>query len=1587
MLIALLVNFTPVQNFIVRKATQILGNKLQTKVSIQHVRIDFLNHVLLQGVYVEDKSHDTLAYIGEARVRITDWFILKKGTPVLKYAGLKNTYAHLYRKHNSSDWNYQFIIDAFDTGPSTKKKKDTSSSNFEIDLEKVALENVRFHMDDAWVGSDMDFDVGNAIIAANEINFNKKLIDLDKIAFEKVAIVFRDYDGGRPPRPKKPKVIDSTAFNTDNWAVKLNTLKLKECYFGLDASEQEAVAGEFDAGHLHISHINIDAKHIDIVGDTIKAKLNDLSAKERCGLAVKKFAADITVSPNASICKNLLLETNNSRLKHYYAMHYTRFPDFNDYIHKVVMVANLENSTIDSRDVAYFAPELREYPTIIKLSGKAKGTVDNINAQNLNINDGITTIKGDLGMKGLPDINTTFITYTNGELMTNAQGIFKYAPILKHNTGFAFDKFSMIYFKGNFTGYIDNFATNGILATNMGTLKSDIKMNLPDFKTSAATYSGTVTADDIRLGSLFNVPELGNLTLTAKVKGFSFDPAIAHIEVNSTINQFDYNGYTYHNITLDGAIQKNKFDGNMLIDDPNLALAFYGGIDFSQKQVKLNAKANVLKSNLALLKLTKDSISVTADFDLNCTGSDIDNFSGFAKLYNINMVRNGHRLDLDSVYVNSTQDGVQRTLTVQSNALAAKIMGDYKLSKLGNSLQYYVSGYLPDYISKPTKEAPTQILSFDITTKEIDSLLGIIIPNIKGFNNATLTGSLNTTQQAFSMVANIPYGEINGITMRNVSIGGNGNFEQLILNAAAKELVVGDSAVYGSLEANTKLGNDQLDFRIVTTSAGKYGTAVLNGHAQAHGDTLDLTVNPSEFYLSQNKWGISGGSATIANNYLFVHTLNLNSDGQSIKLHSKNDPLTGIPQLIADINNLDVAPITELAGLNDIAANGRVNGMVRVDDLMNHMLVVSDLNLTNVCLDKDTIGNVIVKGSYDARRKLVNLDDRSGIYRGNSSVTASGNMSFDSTSSDNLKGKVVLNNAPIAWLSPLLTGYVSQMSGIIDGEVHIEGSAVSPNVNGQIKLNDAAMRIDFLGTYYKIPKATISVNDEAIDFGQLVLHDRYDNVALLTGGIRHKRFNDMRFDVKMTSQKIEVINLKENESELFYGNLIAAIKSFTVRGALNDVKIAINGAEPVEKSHLYLPIASSNGLGTYSYVTFDTDGKDQVQKPKKVKNKLSISIIANMKELAEISLVLDPATGDAINAKGTGTLTIDIPQGNEIRMTGKYTVSEGDYTFTLKDLFFKRNFKLDAGSQIFFNGPIEKTLLNVEGTYTVKTSLKGLLSASEIDALEKTASEKEKKDMQTKQPVSIRLFMKGSMGSPAITFKIETLDNSSLAANKLQVINQDNLQLNNQVASLLLFGSFISSGATAGIGQNAVSGSVSSISQVFTGRISSEISDALSKLTGDKSLQVALNYNAYSLGQTGPTTDTRSEVSFGIKKSLFQGTFNDRLSLEVGSKYDWGKTTGSANNASSNFNPVGDFKLQYQFREGGNISGYIFRTSSYNVLENNNISRGGIGLNWHRSFNRFGDFFRGQKYFIRKREEEERKLNETKDSTDIGGTY
>ncbi len=1568
-----LVNYSSVQTYLVHKATDILTDKLKTKVEVAQVRLSLLNSLEVQGVYVEGQAKDTLLYAGAIRVRISDWFLFSD-KPVIRYVGLSNTYAHLYRNGDSKVWNYDFILDALSSPPKKNKKK---SQPFEFDLEKVELDHVRFHMDDKWIGEDMDYDFGYVLIDTRDVDYRKKQVDVDEINVRDAVIFVDEYKGGRPAhlRPKRVDTFDVTPFNPDHWRFNISTLALESCTFRFKGDDRIPVEGQFDESHMDISNINIALSGIKIVDDTITGNLNNLTARDRCGIEIKKMKSRVSVSPIASVCKDLYLETNNSVLKDYYAMHYKHFPDFNDYIAKVEMVADMKDAHVDKRDVMYFAPELDILPDMrLTINGKGKGTVDNLKANNLRISDGNIAMKGDITMKGLPYIYNTYITFTDGEILATGKGIMHYAPALKGNSTIAADSITYAFFSGSYKGFIENFRLSGTFKSNMGAIATDLRMYLPNFNGDSSMYAGTLTANKLQLGKLFRQPILGDITLNEVVSGNSFNPDNMRLHIDGVINDFMVNDYRYHNITTHGTLAKKQFDGKLQVDDTSLALAFDGSLNYAEKQIRINAKAQLLRGNFKAMNLTPDNVTAAADFDLNWTGSSIDNFTGYAKLFNIDLKRNNRQLALDSVYVQSSGDSGNRKLNIQSDALSADINGNYQLSNLPASVQYYLSRYIPNYIKAPDKYAPDQDINFRITTTAVDSIFAVTIPLLRGFDSSVITGSLNTNAKKLTLSATTPYGAIGNVYLRHVSVSGVGDFNALALSTTVGNIAIGDSLLNGELSLTTTVGNDSINFTLATISPDRESSLSLNGRIVAFSDSLQLRVFPSQFFMNKARWDIAGGSNIVYSaKYLSVSGVSLSSGLQRITASTNN---ANGGQLIVNAAQIDMSQLGNVAAFSGYKPDGRINGTVSVSDIFNHLMVNANLIATNVKLGADTVGTIKVSGSYDGDRRMLHVDPQTGIYRDNSSVIASGNVSFDTGAARKLDGSIKFYNARLAWAGPFLTGIMSRLSGNINGSVEVWGSDEKPVIDGKLSLTDGKLRLDYMGCNYSIPTATIAVNNKRISLGQVQVFDSYNNTATLSGYFSHDLFDNMRMRLKITTPKFEVMNLSRTDNDLFYGKMIASMDSFTIRGPFDNIRLNLYKGAPAAKSTLYIPASSGGYVGGYSYVSFKTYGTDQDKTVRKRKDRISINLDANLNTLAEIHIILDPATEDEIVATGNGNIQLDMPPDNDMRMTGLYTIYNGTYTLTFQQLAIHRQFRLNSGSTISFNGPFSETELAVDAVYSVQARLYDVLNDNDKATIRDNKAELT--DAQTPQWVNVLLHMNGPIYNSRLTFDLD-LENKhsqgSVAYRKLQLINNDDRQKFDQVASLLLVGSFIP--AEGAFGATAVSGAINNVSQIISSTASTGLTNIVNKIIGDRKLNVAVKYTNYNYNdQATVGIVNRNQLKLGVTKNYL----NDRLLVSIGSTSDWGKPANTT--AASNFNIAGDFRLQYLLSEKSGLRLNAFQTSDYDITRDNNIQRRGVGIGWRKSFDNLNDFFRGNKY-ARKLEEQRR--NEELDATDTSG--
>ncbi len=121
-LILVLIQTGPVQNYGRGKIEAYLENKLHTKVRIGNLYIDFPSRIILKNIYLEDRSKDTLISGGMIEVDISMFRLFHKELRVSNLE-LDNITLKVKRQMPDSVFNFQFIADAFSSGPDTIPEK------------------------------------------------------------------------------------------------------------------------------------------------------------------------------------------------------------------------------------------------------------------------------------------------------------------------------------------------------------------------------------------------------------------------------------------------------------------------------------------------------------------------------------------------------------------------------------------------------------------------------------------------------------------------------------------------------------------------------------------------------------------------------------------------------------------------------------------------------------------------------------------------------------------------------------------------------------------------------------------------------------------------------------------------------------------------------------------------------------------------------------------------------------------------------------------------------------------------------------------------------------------------------------------------------------------------------------------------------------------------------------------------------------------------------------------------------------------------------------------------------------------------
>jgi hypothetical protein len=1382
-------------------------------------------------------------------------------------------------------------------------------------------------------------DAGDMTIDLEDIYFKKNLININNISISDASICLKKYKNEKELNFQF--IIDEFASkdttNIDSskaWFFRIGGLNLTNDHFVYQDENQKPLPKGLDFSHLDMDKLNLKVSNINLIGDTLFTAIDKLSFNDKSGFSIKEFSSIVLLSSNGIEARWVRLKTPGSHLAMNIDLQTKDYSDFSDFMAKVKLDISLKPSIIDIADLAYFATDLWGMNNKVAVAGEFKGKISKLKGKNVYLKYGYqTTFFGDLSVTGLPDINETFIKLKVIRFTTSPLDLASFK--LPSETGIKYltipdelIRMGSVRFSGQFTGFYYDFVANGDFKTDVGSVFTDL--SLRKNKTSGAfEYNGNVNSSGFNIGRILGIEDqLGSISMNADLKGSGLNPDNASLDIKGTIYSVDFRNYHYNNIRLTGTFDKKKFIGNADIHDENIQLDVNGMADFSSELPVFNLHANIDRlrlSKLNFLKIEGDSLSyIATTLDMNYSGNNIDNIQGSIVAENTSYFYKRKKYELDKFeFINTAQANGDKTLVLNSDYADAEFKGNFRFKDMYKSFLKFTNDYLPSFspgITEKFDSIPEENFTYKITVKNVQPLCELFLPELKIAKNTMIKGSYNTLKSILEInltSAGVGYEDK---MLKDFFLSGKTENSRINLNIGCEHIMISDSSGFDNVVLKTITQHDSIWYSLnwknnndfIKNSGDIIGFTNFNEHPRIETKLLqaNITINDSVWQINPENYIVIDSSSITVTDFV------IGTKYQQLKLNGtiSDNPNDIFIVTFKDVNISDFDALVR--SNNDVDFDGLINGNVHLSNIYKSPVIVADIVASEFYINKDWIGKAQIVSTWDNSQKALQLKV-DFIYEGtvgsNIPVSLSGYY-YPEREKDNFDIDIDLKNFKLRLLERYISAISSNFKGYATGKLKLKGTPVSPDLSGMLYLMVKGFRVDYLNTNYSFTDS-VEVTKNSFIFDKMVIYDSRGDTAIFDGKIIHERFYDFFLDFTIKPYNFECLNTNSSQNSLFYGKAYAT-GIFKVYGNVNNITMDIS-AKTEKGTQFNIPISDGYEITQSDFITFESKYSDIGKKIKADAGGAGISLNFDLDVTnnAAIQIIFDSKIGDVIKARGSGNIIMKYNTLGDFNMYGGYTIDEGDYLFTLKNVINKK-FLIRKGSTIKFDGDPYDADADILAVYPVKTALYDLVMDS---------SEVYKKRIN----VECLLTMKDNLMNPTLTFDINLPNSDETTKTLVKGLINNDQEMNRQIFSLLVLNRFMP------LETYQLSGGFSSTS---TELLSNQLSNWLSQISKD--FDVNVNYRP-------GTQMTNEEVEVALSTQLF----NDRLSIDG----NVGVSGGQANKSS---NIVGDVNVDYKITDDGRLRVKGFnRSNTVDMLNTNSPYTQGLGILYRRDFDVLKELF------------------------------
>jgi len=1167
---------------------------------------------------------------------------------------------------------------------------------------------------------------------------------------------------------------------------------------------------------------------------------------------------------------------------------------------------------------------------------RAEGSVADINVKALDFNELKTGLNGSLSctVKGLPDVQKMVL----GGVIRDV----KFTPEKAHE----FVRFWASNYNLAFGGDLP-FTLNGTVNGPLRHLDVDVRLDSEE----AGLFAGNVllyniaVPEDIPLaldasvhtaafdaGRMFGIKDMGRVTMDTS--GWL---EIAHDSPNFRLDslivgKLGFLGYDYSGIQARAFKDGEKILAHIESSDPNLGLNMLADCNGKPGQEDFNLKlaADLNRADLHALSIDNRGEVSSASAKINALfyGTEKKETFGSMNVKDILLVNDYGRHDIGDMNVGVILNDSLK-LSLSSEFAEASFKASSKIGNLVAELkESCLSRELPAVFKPQESTGCTGSYSAEVEFLNSYDLLQFVKPGVYLHDSTKVKFQLDSGVMKAS------------VTSRRIASGANylKDFTLTADNSQGKLSAVLDGRemraagfMFENAALKVEADSNEFDMGIkydVSDSKKGKGRVHISGEFYRDAtDTLVVRAKPerSDFQIGDELWTLEGKEFMFRKGNILLDKFCLHSGQQRIELdggmrRDKPDTMTLV------ISNLGMAVMNHLkTGMAEL--RGHTNGRaVIISPLGEQFRIGGKIVCDSLAVGKTEAGDLTIAGKWNDLKKAVDIyveNRKDGHDMLNSYI------SID-TKTKSMDASAELDKMCPAVALPFLSNIFSGMDGTISGKISAKGPFDALDISSRnLRVDDLALALSATGVNY-IFNGPIELNGKEISLKGITISDKGTGRGALDGtlSLDKKRQN---LSASLDFNNLQVIDLKETSGKTLYGDLKASGKA-NISGPLSNLDIRAI-ATTAGNGNVHVPLGSSQESAVSDLLTYVKKNKvlDRYEmmmmegKTAEKAEKSNIAIRASITATPSVKayIEIDKATENILTATGGGTVNLFIQPNKDIfTLDGKYNIEGGYYHFQTAGILSKE-FTIQNGSSLSFNGGVMESTMDVTALYNLKTSLNTLIADTT--------------SVSTRRLVQCGIHLSESIKNLNVGFSIDVPDLDPTTKTKVESALNTEDKVQKQFVSLLLFGTFLPSEQSGVV--NSTNMLYSNLSEIMSGQINS----ILQKL--DIPVDLGLGYQQDKGGTD--IFDVAVSTQLFNNRVLVNGSVGNRRNKTSSSQYG---------------DVVGDLDIAIKLDKAGIYRATLFSHSAdefSNYLDHS--QRNGVGVSVQKEFHNFQDLFRSRK--------------------------